>query len=73
MAAGHPTEADRVLIELEESSAQSWPDFVDVLDTLKPSLRVTPCLRRTLGITTLNDLEPYRKWGPVVARFTFTL
>ncbi|HZO27377.1 MAG TPA: P-loop NTPase fold protein [Chloroflexota bacterium] len=73
VAAGHPTEADRVLIELEESSAQSWPDFVDVLDTLKPSLRVTPCLRRTLGITTLNDLEPYRKWGPVVARFTFTL
>ncbi len=73
VSAGHPTGADRVLLELEGTDADSWPQFVEQLVGLGPQLDVAPLLQQTLTTTTLSDIEPYRSWGPRVARFTFSL
>lgn len=70
IAAGFPAEAERVLAALERSNEQTWQRFVEALDA---RLLVTGALQRTLPITDLKDLEPFRRWGPVVARFTFSI
>jgi hypothetical protein len=70
VAAGFPEEAEDLLVALERTNEVTWPGFVGALSV---DLRVAGALRATLPGTTLLDVEPYRRWGPVVARFTFSI
>jgi hypothetical protein len=54
------------------------PDLVDPSDGAKSEESATwanlyEALQACLAVNKLTDLEPYRRWGGVVARFSFTL
>jgi hypothetical protein len=73
----------------EENELHGWPDFVRELSPVSPPGRHVPAdlsdpaklatwtnlYEGLAGLTgnELADLEPYQRWGRVVARFTFTL
>ncbi|WP_370961735.1 P-loop NTPase fold protein [Amycolatopsis sp. cg9] len=81
--AGHPALADRLLVALQDADGDSWAGFVAQLadDTGPGELThdfaewagLHRGLEASLRPGTLDDLGTYRRWGPVIARFGFTL
>ena len=43
-----------------KGEAAAWASMFSALESILPT-------------NTLNELNPYRRWGPFVARFSFTL
>jgi hypothetical protein len=87
IAAGYPLLVDRLLLALQDadrtSNAGTWSQFVAAL--ADPPVRSDPAgaaqeqwltlaraLQECLTPDALDDLDVYRRWGPIVARFSFT-
>ncbi|MBE1496540.1 hypothetical protein H4696_003640 [Amycolatopsis lexingtonensis] len=81
--AGHPALADRLLVALQAADGDSWAGFLAQLanDTEPGELphdfaewvRLHRGLEASRRTGMLDDLATYRRWGPVIARFGFTL
>jgi hypothetical protein len=79
VTAGYPTVADRLLaaLELESNDAKSWTEFLGgqlaqaaPQDAIWRNLLTALQQIRSGGV---NDIAQYRRWGPLAARFSFTL
>lgn len=102
VAAGHPTMADRLLVALQDATAQptisTWSTFVAALNpgtgnggrgALAPTdlgrgddavgdesaswAALFEALEGCVDHDGPSDIEPYQRWGKIVARFSFTL
>lgn len=81
--AGRPTLANPLLLALQDADGDSWAGFLaQLVNDTEPSGsphdfaewgRLHRGLEAGRRPGTLDDLATYQRWGPVVARFGFTL